>query len=113
MSTPSETTTSVAHEPDLQRYTISVDGAHAGFTQYRDREAQRIFFHTEIDDAYAGHGLSGKLVSYALDDVRRAGLRVVGMCPLVAKFLRKHSEYDDLADPVTQDARDFIRSATS
>lgn len=113
MSAASEFSTSVAHAPDRQRYEILVDGALAGFTEYRDRDGRRVFFHTEIDDAYAGHGLSGVLVSFALEDVRRSGLRVVGLCPLVAKYLSKHSEYDDLADPVTRDIVEFIDGAVS
>lgn len=113
MSTPSAADVTVAAAPDRQRYEISVDGALAGFTEYRDREGQRIFFHTEIDDAHAGQGLSAVLVKYALDDVRRAGLRVVGVCPLVAKYLRKHDEYGDLTDPVTPDIIEFIQGATT
>lgn len=111
MTTASENV-SVVHAPDRQRYEISIEGALAGFTEYRDRNNQRVFFHTEIDDAYAGHGLSGFLVTYALDDVRSAGRRVVGVCPLVAKYLRKHHEYDDLSDPVTPDTIEFIRGTT-
>lgn len=108
-----ESNTSVVHAPDRERYELVVDGALAGFTEYRDREGQRVFFHTEIDDVYAGRGLSSVLVSEALDDVRRVGLRVVGVCPLVAKFLKKHDEYDDLADPVTPAVLQFIAKATS
>lgn len=28
---------------------VLVDGQRAGFTAYRDRDGQRVFFHTEID----------------------------------------------------------------
>lgn len=113
MSTAPDTNATVQHAPDRQRYELLVDDKLAGFTEYRDDEGRRVFFHTEIDDAYAGRGLSGILVSNALEDVRRSGLRVVGVCPLVAKYLSKHSEYDFLADPVTPAILEFIKKSTS
>ncbi|CAM5450982.1 hypothetical protein SALBM135S_01894 [Streptomyces alboniger] len=86
------------------RYEILVDGERAGFTAFRDRDDRRVFFHTEIDDAYAGQGLASVLVREALDDVRGTGKRIVPVCPYVAKFLKKHEEYADLVDPVTPEA---------
>ncbi|MFJ8826561.1 GNAT family N-acetyltransferase [Streptomyces sp. NPDC102467] len=90
------------------RYTIQVDGSTAGFTAYRDRDDRRVFFHTEIDDAHAGQGLASILVREALDDVRRAGLRIVPVCPYVAKFLKKHEEYADITDPVTPEVLEWL-----
>ncbi|MCX4403444.1 bifunctional pirin family protein/GNAT family N-acetyltransferase [Streptomyces sp. NBC_01764] len=83
------------------RYEILVDGKRAGLTAYRDRGEQRVFFHTEIDDAFAGQGLAAQLVQYALTDVRDLGMRIVPVCPYVAKFLKKHDEFADVTEPVT------------
>ncbi|WP_225823512.1 GNAT family N-acetyltransferase [Streptomyces naphthomycinicus] len=83
------------------RYEISVDGKRAGLTAYRDRDAQRVFYHTEIDDAFAGQGLASVLVQEALTDVRNSGKRIVPVCPYVAKFLKRHDEFADLVDTVT------------
>ncbi|WP_030145156.1 GNAT family N-acetyltransferase [Spirillospora albida] len=83
------------------RYEISVEGRRAGFVAYRDRERQRVFYHTEIDDAFAGKGLAGVLVREALTDARAAGLRLVAVCPYVAKFVKRHEEFGDAVDPVT------------
>jgi quercetin 2,3-dioxygenase len=47
------------------RYEILVDDKTAGFTAYRDRDGQRVFYHTEIDDAFAGQGLASLLVQQA------------------------------------------------
>ncbi|MFK4066689.1 GNAT family N-acetyltransferase [Streptomyces sp. NPDC029674] len=90
------------------RYEILVDDKSAGFTAYRDRDDRRVFFHTEIDDAYAGQGLASILVRKALDDVRGAGLRIVPVCPYVAKFLEKHEEFADLADPVDPEVVEWL-----
>ncbi|MEU5027775.1 GNAT family N-acetyltransferase [Streptomyces milbemycinicus] len=101
----------VSREDHKRRYEILVDGQLAGFTEYRDRGEQRVFFHTEIDDAFAGQGLASRLVQQALTDVRDSGLRAVPICPYVAKFLKKHTEFDDIADPVTQDDLRWLRTA--
>ncbi|MFF5406452.1 GNAT family N-acetyltransferase [Streptomyces misionensis] len=98
---------------DRHRYEILVDGELAGFTEYLDRDEQRVFYHTEVGDAYAGQGLASRLVEQALTDVRRAGKRVVPVCPYVAAFLRKHEEFADIADPVTPDVRHWLRQALS
>ncbi|MFJ9928400.1 GNAT family N-acetyltransferase [Streptomyces misionensis] len=98
---------------DRHRYEILVDGELAGFTEYLDRDEQRVFYHTEVGDAFAGQGLASRLVEQALIDVRRAGKRVVPVCPYVASFLRKHEEFADIADPVTPDVRHWLRQALS
>ncbi|MFI0242145.1 GNAT family N-acetyltransferase [Streptomyces sp. NPDC016845] len=109
MSEPTTPSTPTIERVDARhRYAIRVDGETAGFTAYRDREDRRVFFHTEIGDAYAGQGLASILVREALDDVRRAGLRIVPVCPYVAKFLKKHEEYADITDPVTPEVLEWL-----
>ncbi|MFF2136341.1 GNAT family N-acetyltransferase [Streptomyces sp. NPDC058193] len=93
------------------RYEILVDDVSAGFTAYRDRDGQRVFFHTEIDDAFAGRGLASVLVEQALTHVRSSGMRIVPVCPYVAKFLKKHDEFADLTDPVTPDVLQWLETA--
>ncbi|WP_234434439.1 GNAT family N-acetyltransferase [Streptomyces sp. NRRL F-5126] len=95
---------------DKHRYEILVDGELAGFAAFRDRDAQRVFHHTEIDDAHAGQGLASHLVQQALTDARNAGKRIVPVCPYVARFIRKHDEFADVTDPVTEDVLTWIGS---
>ncbi|MGW0828140.1 GNAT family N-acetyltransferase [Streptomyces sp. NPDC002845] len=95
------------------RYEILVDGRRAGVTAYRDRGAQRVFFHTEIDDAFAGQGLAAPLVQQALEDVRESGKRIVPVCPYVAKFLKRHAEFADITDPVTPDILRWLQAELS
>ena len=88
----------IDHRPDSARYEISVAGEAVGLSRYRDSNGQRVFLHTEVDPAYQGQGLASKLIALALDDTRRSGLRVVASCPMVAAFVEKHHEYDDIVD---------------
>ncbi|GAB1339492.1 N-acetyltransferase [Streptomyces sp. E-15] len=92
------------------RYEILVDGERAGLTAYRDHDDQRVFYHTEIDDAFAGQGLASRLVQEALTDVRASGKRIVPVCPYVAKFLTKHGEFADIVDAVTPDVLRWLRA---
>ncbi|WP_329237236.1 N-acetyltransferase [Streptomyces sp. NBC_01460] len=93
------------------RYEILVEEVSAGFTAYRDRDGQRVFFHTEIDDAFAGRGLASVLVEQALSHVRSTGKRIVPVCPYVAKFLKKHEEFADITDPVTPQILQWLETA--
>ncbi|EST19183.1 GNAT family N-acetyltransferase [Streptomyces roseochromogenus] len=92
------------------RYEILVDGERAGLTAYRDRGEQRVFFHTEIDEAFAGQGLASRLVEEALTDVRASGKRIVPVCPYVAQFLKKHEEFADITDEVTPDVLQWLET---
>lgn len=109
MTEPAATTT-FEHVDAQHRYEIAVDGRRAGLTAYRDRGDQRIFHHTEVDDAFAGQGLAAKLVAYALADVRVSGKRIVPVCPYVAKFLKRHAEFADLVDPVTPEILQWLEA---
>ncbi len=86
----------VADAPERSRFEISVDGALAGFAVYRLRPDRIIFVHTEIDDAYAGQGLGGKLARAALDTARARGLAVRPECPFIKGWIAKHPDYADL-----------------
>jgi predicted GNAT family acetyltransferase len=97
------TVPSVQRSDTEQLYAILVDGRRAGLTAYRDRGERRVFFHTEIDDAFAGRGLAAELVRQALADVRASGKRIVPVCPYVASYLKRHDGFADITDPVTPD----------
>ncbi|CAL9324471.1 GNAT family N-acetyltransferase [Streptomyces sp. SudanB66_2053] len=107
----SESTTSkVVRRADAEhRYEILVDGQRAGLTEYRDLPARRIFFHTEIDEAFAGQGLAQQLVQQALEDVRASGMRIIPVCPYVAKFLKRNDEFADITDPVTPEILRWLK----
>ncbi|WP_439029781.1 GNAT family N-acetyltransferase [Gordonia terrae] len=123
--------TTVSDNPGAQRYDIVVednDGVvgsadrniTVGFAEYRDRvtgsedspATSRVFFHTEVDEAFGGRGLATILVREALDDARSRGLTIVGVCPLVAAFLKKHPEYADATAPVTPAILEWLRSSS-
>lgn len=80
------------------RYELRIDGERVGISTYRDSGVRRVFLHTEIDADYAGQGLATELVEWALTDVRNTGKRIVARCPVVAAYLEKHHDFDDIVD---------------
>jgi uncharacterized protein len=99
----------VTQESD--RFSIAVDGQKVGFTEYADRDGQRIFPHTEVDDAFEGRGLATILIGEALQATRDAGLRIVPVCPTVAAFVKKHDEYTGVVDPVSRDVKRWLANS--
>ena len=87
---------SVVDNQRLHRYEVLVGGTRAGMSLYHRTDDTITFTHTEVDDAFEGHGLGGKLAKFALDDARVQGLRVVARCPFIAAYIDRHPEYQDL-----------------
>jgi predicted GNAT family acetyltransferase len=98
-----ENAITVRHAPDNHCYEL-VDGQTSiGKTQYiapGDSGGERIFYHTEVSDDYAGKGLASVLVKHALNDTVAAGLTIIPVCPYVKAWLRRHPEYQQHAGKV-------------
>jgi uncharacterized protein len=101
--------TTVSAESD--RFSIAVDGQKVGFTEYADRDGQRVFTHTEVSDEFGGRGLATILVNEALQATREAGLRIVAVCPMVEGFVEKHQEFSDDVDPVSTDVKRWLANS--
>jgi uncharacterized protein len=90
----------VVDNPELQRFEARVDGVVAGEIVYREgADGRLVLLHTEVDEGLEGHGVGGRLVAGALEDVRRRGLTIVPLCPFVRAYLARHPEYADLVAP--------------
>ena len=87
------------HEPDQHRFVLRRDGAELGFTEYRRREDEFRFIHTEIRPEIQEHGLGTLLVTGALNWIRdNTADRVTASCPFVTAFLSRNPEYSDLTE---------------
>jgi predicted GNAT family acetyltransferase len=81
---------------EQQQYELYLDGVRVSLASYRERDGVTVIPHTETLPAYGGRGLAGRLVAFALDDLRSRGRKVEPACPFVADYLRKHPSYQDL-----------------
>lgn len=87
----------VRNNPDSSRYEAWLDGALAGFAEYRLRGETVVFTHTEVGDEFEGKGIGGALARGALDDVRAGGGHdVVPQCPFIKGWIEKHPDYESL-----------------
>jgi predicted GNAT family acetyltransferase len=95
----------VVDNPAELRYELEVDGTLAGILRYRTEPGVVVLVHTDVDPAFEGRGLGGRLVAGALEDVRARALHVVPHCHFAAAYIRRHPEYAELVgvDPAAGD----------
>lgn len=88
----------VLDNTEAQRYEIRTGPELIGFALYHRNQERITFTHVEIDPAFEGRGLGGRLVRAALDDAKTRELTVVPLCPFVAGWIRRHPDYMDMVD---------------
>ena len=93
----------VVDDVAAHRFEVRVDGAVAGFAEYRRRGGAVAFTHTVVDEAFEGRGLGSVLARGALDAVRAEGSAVLPFCPFIRSWIQRHPEYIDLV-PVARRA---------
>lgn len=86
----------IIHEPERDRFTITVGGSEAGFAQYREQPGEIAFIHTETDPTQQGRGLASRLIAHALQDAQRRDLAVLPYCWFVRDYIASHREYVEL-----------------
>ncbi|MET0475213.1 MAG: GNAT family N-acetyltransferase [Mycobacterium sp.] len=91
------------------RFTVAVDGKTVGLTAFANRDGQRIFYHTEVDEAFGGRGLATIVIAEALAATRAEGLRIVPVCPSVVSYVKKHPEYGPVVDRPTKAILDSLQ----
>jgi len=62
----------------------------------RDDQGWMTLWHTEVPPSLRGRGIAATLARSALEYAREEKLKVDVICPMVAGFIRKNSEFDDL-----------------
>jgi uncharacterized protein len=82
--------------PDKHRFELRLGQDVAAYAEYNLLKDAVMFTHTEVLAQHEGQGFGSKLARFALDDVRRRGLRAIPVCHFIAGYIRKHEEYLDL-----------------
>jgi predicted GNAT family acetyltransferase len=80
----------VTRNDEASRYEIHSDGALAGFAAFQLKPGVIRFTHTEVDPAFQGQGLAGRLAADALADAAATGDAIVPLCSYIAKYLETH-----------------------
>jgi NAD+ kinase len=84
---------------ERSQYEILLGGEVAGTLQYLRAPDHIELLHTEVDQAFQGRGLAGRLAAGALDELRARAVRVVVSCPYVTGYVQRHPAYADLVVP--------------
>jgi NAD+ kinase len=87
---------------ERSQYEVVLGGELAGTLQYVRTTGHIELLHTEIDQAFQGRGLAGRLAGGALDDIRARAGQVIVSCPFVTGYLDRHPEYASLV--ITRDS---------
>ena len=71
------------------RFELPIDGDTAILDYERTSDAIKLV-HTEVPEAFRGHGFGEQLVKGAVEAARAEGLRIVAVCPFARAYLRRH-----------------------
>jgi uncharacterized protein len=82
---------------ERHQYELDIDGKLAAWIHYRMRGNDTIeLVHTEVKPEHEGQGLASKIATFAFDDARARGRKVIATCTYLQNFLQRHAEYQDL-----------------
>ncbi|NEN07768.1 N-acetyltransferase [Diaminobutyricibacter tongyongensis] len=99
-------------EPHVRTQETLVENTDRGrFELYRDGELVGWLFrthlipnryallHTEVEASHQGQGVAGAMVRRVLDEIRGREGTITVICPFLANYLSRATEYSDLIDP--------------
>ena len=85
---------------DRKQFELSVEGFTARI-EYMIMSNKIFLTHTEVPRELEGKGVGSKIVKLAFEEIEKRGLKLIPLCPFVAKYLTKHPEWKKiLADDV-------------
>ena len=96
MANPPSDDVRISDNEEEHRYEAHVGPDLAGYLEYYADPGRVTLVHTEVDAAFEGRGIGSRLVTAALEDVRRREASVLPLCPFVRSWLQRHPEFQDL-----------------
>ena len=85
----------VRHNADHHRFELDTSAGIA-IAEYRLADGVMTFFHTEVPVTLRGRGIGARVVQGALEEARRAGVKVVPTCWFVREFIDRNPQFADL-----------------
>jgi predicted GNAT family acetyltransferase len=74
---------------------INEEFAYVDYRFYKDDIA---LMHTFVSESARGKGISSALAKFALEYARGQNLKLIVYCPVIAKYIKQHTEYETLID---------------
>lgn len=85
----------ITQDTEHSRFSTVVDG-HRCVIDYLLKDGVMTITHTGVPDAVGGRGIAAELTQFALESVRKSGLKVVPVCSYTAAYVRRHPEFADI-----------------
>jgi uncharacterized protein len=86
----------MSKEKTMSRFELEEEGETAYLEFELDKAGWITLWHTEVPQPLRGRGLAGVLAKTALEYARENKLKVDVICPLVANYLSKNPEFQEL-----------------
>jgi len=87
----------ITHEPQSHRYVLSDGEQFLGEVEYYQEDTTLNLVRAEVPLEHRGDGLGIPLVKGTLEAIRaEGGLTVRPVCPYIAKYMMKNTEFDEL-----------------
>lgn len=86
----------IAFELENKRAAAYEGAKLAGESTFSPSPSLWIIDHTQVDPAYKGQGIAGKLVAALVEAAREYKVKIIPLCPFARKEFEKHPEYRDV-----------------
>ncbi|MBB6612425.1 N-acetyltransferase [Pontibacter sp. Tf4] len=87
----------IVHEAKYQQFTAPLEGDEEAELAYACPSEKEIdFTHTFVPESARGKGIAQQLIEHGLCFARDNGLLVIATCPVVAKYIAKNEQHQDL-----------------
>lgn len=93
---PTEMKFNIQHNKDQHRFETIIENLLCVIDYHLDGKDLSLT-HVAVPKLLEGRGIAGELTQTALDWARAKDYRVIPVCPYVQTWLKRHSEYQDLA----------------
>ena len=85
----------VIHNEAEERFETWINGQLSKLDYMQDKNTI-VITHVGVHPEHRGQGVAGKLTQVALEYAKEKSFRVIPMCPYVATYIRRNSQYEEL-----------------
>lgn len=86
----------IKHDKKYQQFTIEFEGDDAELAYATPSEGILDFTHTYVPESARGKGIAQKLIAHGLQYASDHHFKVIASCPIVARYIDQHEEYQKL-----------------
>jgi len=85
--------------PDKKRFELDAEGRTAIIETILSNDNVMFLTHTEVPIALEGKGVGKRIVESALNYIKDHNYKLAPLCPFVAAYLKRHTEWKTILAP--------------